>query len=312
MRRITVLLSVMVLVLGMTGMAAIADDDRLWDAEDEIDDAELPVEVSAREISGVIHHDAPKGDTIDGQAFLQGETANTYLAVKDLVNDDGRALHLVFDGSGPTDDGFQPGEDICASLLTADSCTTIEGAVGSEEPFDDDTVFLEGDDLTVNPGAELGDWDLRWSVIDADTGDAYFSETFTITVDEEELAATITLAGDDQLTVSEAGEYDVEVTNTMEYRDLDDWKLGLSVENLEDEGDVTIEWYDGQEDEYRDIDEVDQIATSFDSDENILWVLGAEEETLEPGETMKDEFRATFHTDGEFTGTAYVIDTSND
>lgn len=312
MRRITVLLSALLLILGMTGMAAVADEETspLWNDDNVVETDGLTVTVDPRDIDGDIIHEAD-GQSIQGETFYRNQTAETLIAVEDLVNDGEDELHLVFDGQRPSDDEFQPGEGICDDLLTGESCTTISEAVGSDNSFTENTTFLDNEELTINPDAETGEWQLRWHVIDAETEEAFFSETFNITIAEEELAASISLTGDVALTVNQTGSYDVQVTNEMEYRDLDEWKLGLSVTNISDIDDITIEWFDTQENEYRDIDDIDQIETAFDSEDGILWVLGADEDDLSPGAKMEDEFQATFHADGTFTGTAYVVDTSS-
>ena len=126
------------------------------------------------------------GFTIDGLDFDQGEeVTDVELSVK--ISDRSEAdlnLNLWFDGARPGE-GFTAGEDICDDLLTTDSCTLVQQALNDTNPSftsDGDTVFFTGETLQIEADAEPGDWQLRWWVVDADDGEVYFSDTFTVTI----------------------------------------------------------------------------------------------------------------------------------
>lgn len=136
------------------------------------------------------------------------------------------------------------------------------------------------------------------------------SEPLTVSADDIKPDVEIALSGDSQqLTVGEAGAFWVTVTNKEESEgDLDSWKLGLSVTNIGDLSEITIEWSDNGS--FSDIERDDRFQVELDEEDDILWVLGFDEDSLEAGDSTSEGFRATFHKSGEFTGTAYVVDTS--
>ena len=309
MRKTFTLVAVMLLTLGTVGGPALADNDSpLWESDDELDSHSHTLDV-----------DAPQGDIlflaggqdIDGQSFDQGETAEgVLLAVDGLVNNEGDLdLALVFDGRAPSDDEYQAGENVGQALLDDGSYEALDAAVGVDNTFTDDVQLFTGD-LTIDASAEPGDWDLRWHVVEVDDGQigqTFFSQTSTVTVNEAVQEASVFLHGPDSLDINEQGEYDVLVTNESDTRDLDDWALGLSVDNIDDVDDITITYEGGTSDLSEGTDGVEA-----ELKDGILWLLGSADPDIAPGETEVQPFEVTFHTDGSFTGTAYVVDTSDE
>jgi hypothetical protein len=92
-----------------------------------------------------------------------------------------KTLSLWFEGAGP-DGAFYDGEVICAELLTVDSCTEVFDALASNDGFTENTQFLTDATLQVSSTAAVGDWQLRFWVVDATTAEPYFSDTFTVTI----------------------------------------------------------------------------------------------------------------------------------
>jgi hypothetical protein len=158
----------------------IDDDDSDASASGVLENAFEVVTEPEPVITGDIVFTAD-GEDVDGQFFEQGDTAAVGLAVEDVVNTEGEDLELWFDGARPGE-GFEAGEDICTDLLTEDSCIEILSALADGNPFTDDTTFLDDEELQVAADAEVGEWQLRWWVVDED-GNPQFSETFTITIE---------------------------------------------------------------------------------------------------------------------------------
>jgi hypothetical protein len=73
---------------------------------------------------------------------------------------------------------FVAGETVCAELLTADSCTTITARWPPTAGSRVNTAFLTDATLEVASDAALGNWQLRFSVVDVGTSEVYFSDTF--------------------------------------------------------------------------------------------------------------------------------------
>ena len=126
--------------------------------------------------------------TIHERWFTQGQvvspiTLRVAIASRSEVPDTG--LSLWFDGARPGEE-FTAGEDICADLLTPESCTLIADALADEDGFIDNTVFLDEVELEVASDAALGVWQLRFWVVDADTKEPYFSDTFDVEIIEEQ------------------------------------------------------------------------------------------------------------------------------
>ena len=116
--------------------------------------------------------------------FTQGQevspvTLRVAIANRSEVPDTG--LSLWFDGARPGEE-FTAGEDICDDLLTPESCTLIENALEAGDGFDDNTIFLDEEALQLDDDAALGVWQLRFWVVDADTGQPYFSDTFNVEI----------------------------------------------------------------------------------------------------------------------------------
>lgn len=132
-------------------------------------------------VSGAVYFDAG-GVTVDGQTFTHDQAVTDVdLSVSVASRSEPATLSLWFDGARPGE-GFIAGETICSELLTETSCTTIMDALVANDGFIDNTTFLTDAVLTVSSDAAAGDWQLRWWVVETTTGEAYFSDTFTITI----------------------------------------------------------------------------------------------------------------------------------
>jgi hypothetical protein len=132
-------------------------------------------------VSGAVYF-AAGGVTIDGRSFAAGtQVEDVDLEVRISDRSEPANLRLVFDGARPGED-FTTGEDICAELLTTESCQAIQETLAAHDPFTGDQVFLDGASLALAEDAAPGDWQLRWWVVDADDGEVYFADTYTLTV----------------------------------------------------------------------------------------------------------------------------------
>ncbi len=157
--------------------------------------------------------------------------------------------------------------------------------------------------LSMMGTAAMADTDL-W-----DDDDVLDSDSETTTVEEAPQEASVSLEGPSGLDVDEVGTYTVEVTNDSDQRDLDQWVLGLSVDNIGDVDDLTISYPDSSDD----ITEgTSGVEVELDEEANIIYLRGSDDPAVSPGETETQTFEAAFHNEGEFTGTAYVIDTSDE
>ncbi len=147
--------------------------------------------------------------------------------------------------------------------------------------------------------AALADTDL-W-----DGDDVLDEDDATTDVTDAQQEASVTLEGPDDLEVDELGSYDVTVSNDSGERALDEWALGLSVDNIASVDDLTITEEDGESD----ITDGDSgFEVELDGDNDIIYLRDDDTMEVEPGATEVLEFEVAFQTDGEFTGTAYVIE----
>jgi hypothetical protein len=132
-------------------------------------------------VAGAVYLEAG-GATIDGQSFVPDEqVTGVELRVSIASRSEDKTLSLWFEGAGP-DGAFYDGEVICAELLTVDSCTEVFDALASNDGFTENTQFLTDATLQVSSTAAVGDWQLRFWVVDATTAEPYFSDTFTVTI----------------------------------------------------------------------------------------------------------------------------------
>ena len=136
-------------------------------------------------------------------------------------------------------------------------------------------------------------------------GDVLDSDEATTNVDELQQEASVTLEGPPDLDVDHVGTYTVEVTNDAPERVLDEWALGLSVDSIEQLDDLTIA---KGEDESDLTDGESGFEVELDQEADIIYLRDDDTSEIESGESETLEFQIAFHTDGEFTGTAYVIE----
>ena len=146
-----------------------------------------------------------------------------------------------------------------------------------------------------------------------DEGDVVEDERFSLTVSDVELDVDIDISGPDELLTDETGTYTVTVSNDDESNvNLEDWALGLSVAedaNIDSLDDVTIT-YTGEETDLA--DENGTAGVEAELEGGVIYLLGSDDPTIAPGDTTTAQFDVTFHEDGNYVGTAYVIDTSGD
>ena len=151
-----------------------------------------------------------------------------------------------------------------------------------------------------------------------DSGDVLDTDSHEVDV-QDVLNVEVSISGDTELDVDEAGEFTVEIDNHNDSTaDLEDWKLGLGVDGFDDNSNFTLEFCQdsGHENCVTLVEEGDAVTGTGvqvdDSDDNVIWILGDDEDPLSPDDGVTQEYLATFHEGGNFTGTAYVIDTSDD
>ena len=159
-----------------------------------------------------------------------------------------------------------------------------------------------------------GDYD----VLDSDSSEVH--------VVEPELNVNIDIDGDEVLATGEAGEYTVTVKNdgetglegtSIDDETLSDWKLGLEVSEFDDPSNFDLAFCkDGFDQECillvdgGEAVEGTGVDVAIDHGNGIIWILGDEEDDLAPQETEVQKYEATFHEGGNFTGTAYILQSS--
>lgn len=116
--------------------------------------------------------------------------------------------------------------------------------------------------------------------------------------------ADILLEGPADLEIDEVGEYTVTVSNLSDKYDLSSWKLGFGVANIASVDDITIRYADGGPDLTGGTPGVDVSLV-----DNVLYLRGSGDPVIPVGGSPHVSlFEVQFHTDGLFTGAAYVID----
>ena len=137
------------------------------------------------------------------------------------------------------------------------------------------------------------------------------SDPFDVEVSDEVLDVDIDISGPDELFTDETGTYTVTVTNDDESNvNLEDWALGLSVgDDIGSLHDVTIT-YAGEETDLADDNGTPGVQAELE--EGVIYLLGSDDPTVAPGDTATAQFDVTFHEAGNYVGTAYVIDTSDE
>lgn len=155
----------------------------------------------------------------------------------------------------------------------------------------------------------LADTDL-WDnddVLDSDDTDTTVPRPFEPDPDPEPdpipQDASITLTGPEFLDVDEEGTYTVEVTNKSNDRDLDKWVLGLSVTNIKSADDLTIKFTGSN----FDITE-GSAGVEVEVNNDVIYLRGSDDPTIPVNQSKTFTFKASFAKEGNFTGTAYVID----
>ena len=195
-------------------------------------------------------------------------------------------------------------------------------AVGSAPFFHDgelETVILNArnfghaDDQTED--FDEYSYDVEWRGYDEDRlfngADAEDEDSIVVEVERDAvLDVRIEVDGDTVLDVDESGEYTATVTNygTLDDFDLEDWKLGLEVEEVSSLSEVTLEFCEDLFDDATcyDVKDINGVETQL-VDGNMIQVLGVGEDTIAPGFSDTFHFRASFRNEGQFTGTAYVL-----
>ena len=302
MRRITVLLSVMVLVLGMTGMAAIAEE-ALFDGDDALDDDST----TAASFSGEVVVEPEPEDS-----YLQGETIEDVTInaedVDGVEGDDVRQLAVVVDGDGP--DVGPGGEQVCQELF--DNCDDLLDSVGTDNLIEEDgDTTLFDDTVTINEDAATGDYVLGFYLVEDDEDGLVIHETsIGFEVEPRDLDVSVEFSSaDTSLLPGTAGEYEVTTTNAEGSNvDLDaGWFLGLEIEGLDSEEDVTIEFC--SDNTYENCETVEETGAETKFVDGVLQIRGGvEAEGIAAGSEDVQHFTATFEDSGQFTGTVFVFE----
>jgi hypothetical protein len=122
--------------------------------------------------------------TIDARWFTQGQTIDLVdlrVSIANRSEVPGTGLSLEMEISPPDQEEFTAG---CSDLFTEATCTdVITAAFDANDGFKTNTAFLTDAQLEVASGAATGFWQLRFWVVDADTSQQYFSDTYQIRID---------------------------------------------------------------------------------------------------------------------------------
>ena len=138
-----------------------------------------------------------------------------------------------------------------------------------------------------------------------DDSEVLDSDEVTTDVEEIPQEASVIFDGPSALETEEFGNYSVEVTNSSDGRALDEWALGLSVDDITTVDELTVR-RQGEESDITDGESGFDV--ELDDEADILYLRDDDTADIEPGGSETLEFEVAFHTEGEFTGTAYVIE----